>query len=233
MTDTQLHRIQEAILARLLHSDGLHYSDIKPQEMEGSQFTFHLSKLVERGLVVKNSDGIYVLTDAGKNESNSIDFDSTSPRKQAKHSAVFCATRNNRAEFLVYTRFKNPFYGCQGFPTGKIQYGESSYETAKRELFEECHLEGEPTLIGIRHYRVYNKEDKTLLEDKVMYIFEICEPVGDLMSNKEGRFEWVSKNSIGNTIVNPLEEFEEIFDLLCSFDGTITYKEVTHYTDRF
>src|SRR5258706_1030316 len=225
-----LHPIQIKILKKLLFAENVNYGRLKPIEMESSQFAFHLDKLIEIGLVQKNSKGIYSLTLEGKNTTNRIDFDSKIPNKQAKVSVVMCCTRNSSKEILIYRRLKNPFYGCYGFPTGKVQYGELIEDAAKRELLEETNLEGNPLLIGIRHYRVFPKGEETLLEDKVMYIFKFDNPIGDLKGNTEGEFKWVD---INEEIINPLEEFDEILNLLKTFSGQITFKEFNHYTNKF
>lgn len=230
----EFHLIQRKILNDLLFHDKLRYSEMKPEEMEGSQFSFHLNKLVDFGLVDKVDDH-YTLTAKGKNIANSFDFDSTNPRKQAKQSVVFCAFRslNGKKEALVYTRKKNPFYDHQGYPTGKVMYGESILETAERELHEEAGLTGKAELIGIRHFRVYYPTQEELVEDKVMYVCKIDEPTGELVSNDEGIFQWVDIGEVHKVVVNPLPEFQEIFEMLQEFNGEITFAERNHYPKQF
>lgn len=229
-----LHYIQRRILKDLLFSDKLKYSDIKPLNMEGSQFTFHLNKLVKEGLVVKD-DNFYSLTPEGKGLTNAFDFDSTSPRRQAKHSVVFCAFREQKGELqtLVYTRKKNPFYNYQGYPTGKIMFGESVIEAAERELFEETGLSGNAKLIAIRHYRVYYPTNEDLVEDKVMYICKVFDPIGELNGNNEGEFLWSDVDNVKSVIKNPLPEFKEIFDLVSVDQGEVTFEEKNHYPEEF
>jgi len=225
------HLIQQQILKKLLFSESEKFSKLKPFNMEGSQFTFHLDKLIKENLVSKNLNGEYSLTTEGKNIANRIDSDSKTPQMQAKHSAVFACKKDT--EFLIYKRLKNPFYGCQGFPTGKVQYGESIYEAAKKELKEETNLEGEPELIGIRHYTVYTNPNEKLVEDKVMYIFLILNPKGELISNEEGEFQRINTSKISEIVTNPLEEFFEILELIQNFKGEISFKEVKHFTNKF
>jgi len=228
------HFIQRKILHDLLFGNELKYSELKPENMEGSQFTFHLNKLVDAGVVIK-TDEHYTLTANGKNIANSFDSDSINPRKQAKHSVVFCAFRKSidKNETLLYTRMKNPFYKHQGYPTGKVMYGESILETARREFYEETGLLGNAKLIGIRHFRVYHPTPNDLVEDKVMYVCRIDEPTGNLSSNEEGEFFWVDLDKIDNKISNPLPEFKEIFEALSNFKGEITFAEIKQYPKKF
>jgi 8-oxo-dGTP pyrophosphatase MutT (NUDIX family) len=227
----EYHFIQRKILSDLLFGNQLKYSQLKPTDMEGSQFTFHINKLIDAGLVSK-SDNQYILTAKGKNIANTFDIDSKNPGKQAKHSVVFCAfDRNDKT--LIYTRKKNPFYNHQGYPTGKVMYGESILETAERELHEETGLSGKAKLIGIRHYRVYYPTRNNLVEDKVMYICRIDNPTGELVSNAEGEFEWINREKINETVTNPLPEFKEIFEMMSTFNGKITFAERKHYPKQF
>lgn len=228
------HFIQRKILNDLLFRNKLKYSEMKPEEMEGSQFTFHLNKLLDSGLVEKVDDK-YNLTAKGKNIANSFDSDSNNPRKQAKHSVVFCAFRkdDSKNQTLVYKRKKNPFYSHQGYPTGKVMYGESIIETAERELDEETGLIGKAKLIGIRHFRVYYPTKDELVEDKVMYICRIDEPTGELTSNDEGEFQWVDIEKVKDVISNPLPEFQEVFEMNMNFTGEISFDERKHYPKQF
>lgn len=230
----EYHFLQRQILNELLFDNKLKYSQLKPPDMEGSQFTFHLGKLLNAGLIAKE-DEYYVLTSQGKNTANTFDIDSKNPRKQAKHSAVFCAFRelNGKTETLLYTRKKNPFYNHQGYPTGKVMYGEGIVETAERELFEEAGLTGKAKLIGIRHFRVYHPTQEELVEDKVMYICRIDNPEGNIVGNEEGEFYWVELEKISEEVTNPLPEFPEIYEMLSHFSGEVTFAENNHYPLQF
>ncbi len=228
-----MHYIQQEILKKLLFSQGLKYSDMKPIDMEGSQFTFHLEQLIRENLVEKLDSGEYSLTENGKNTANRVDFDSSNPNIQAKHSVVFCGTRNDTSEVLIYTRLKNPFYDHQGFPTGKVKYGEKIIDAARREFTEETNLTGEPTLVGIRHYRVFYPDKESLVEDKVMYIYRIDEPKGELVSNPEGEFKWVKVSDIEKEVTNPLPEFAEILQIITNGSKDISLIESDHFTKSF
>jgi ADP-ribose pyrophosphatase YjhB (NUDIX family)/predicted transcriptional regulator len=227
----EIHEIKIHILKTLLFSSSKKFSELKPKDMESAQFMFHLKDLMLEGLVIKNDKNCYELTELGKSFANKYDYDSTNPNTQAKHSVVICAF-NNQNEILLYTRLKNPFYGCQGFMTGKVQYGEKIIDTAKREFVEETGLVGNPKIKAIRHFKVYDKTSKKLLEDKVMYIHTIENPVGKLNSNNEGDFYWVKLSEILKVINNPLEEFEEIFNIVIEKDKE-WFKEIDQFTSKF
>src|SRR5690606_31041255 len=102
----QLHYIQIKILRKLLFSNGLKFSDLKPlKEIENSQFKFHLDQLKRFKYVIKDSLK-YKLTDLGKEFANQMDTDNEQIKRQGKISVIQCCVRdtNNENEFLVYTR---------------------------------------------------------------------------------------------------------------------------------
>ncbi len=227
----QLHSIQLRILFDLLFVKSLNFAELKPIYMENSQFVFHMKKLISKGLVEKHGS-TYKLTEMGKEVANKIDVGSLEISMPAKSTAVFCAVRNG--EYLIYKRLKNPFYGCSGFPTRKVLWGETAYDSAIKGLKEETGLDVStvPELFAIRHYKVYVDQDE-LVEDKFMYCFLVENPVGDLDFGKEGDFFWVSKNEIKSTVKKPQEEFFDILEALDSYNNKITFKEVDVITKNF
>lgn len=229
----KLHKIQLNILRVLLFAKTKRYSDIKPYDMEGSQFKYHMDRLIEYKLISKELGGTYSLTSTGKEVANQMNSIKISMGKQAKVTANICCVRrlNASTEYLLYTRKKNPFYGFQGFPTSKIWYGDSFIDGAKKGLFNETNLTGNPKLLAIRHYRVFDNANDHLLEDKVMYIFRFDDPIGSLKSKKDGEFAWIKEEDFHKFIINPLPEFEEIFKLLNSRFIEDFFKEVVHFVD--
>ncbi|OGM31012.1 hypothetical protein A2630_01610 [Candidatus Woesebacteria bacterium RIFCSPHIGHO2_01_FULL_44_10] len=234
----QLHEIQLEILKKLLFADKLRFTDMKPDpEMENNQFTFHLDQLIEFDYIQKGPRH-YSLTSKGKEYANRMDTDKTKIALQSKVSAWVCCSRqkNDQAQYLIYTRLKQPFYGCQGFLSGKVRYGEKIIDAAKRELKEETGLTGEPQIIMIKHYLVYNKNYKELLEDKFMFLCLVKNPKGKLKANNEGKFEWVGEKDLKRYVTNHFESwgaFEQQVKEIQNFDGHIALQEIDHQSEKF
>ena len=200
--------------------------------MEGSQFKYHLDTLITAKLIKKDTMGHYLLTIEGKEFANQMDSIDIQIKKQTKVTAKICCIKSGiEPEYLLYERLKNPFFGHRGFPTSKVWYGTSFVDGAKKGLFEETNLTGEPELICIRHYRVYNKTSHELLEDKTMYIFKVINPTGELQSKKDGKFRWVQKTEVNHFVKDPLPEFYEVFDILNNRNNIDFFKEVIHEVD--
>jgi ADP-ribose pyrophosphatase YjhB (NUDIX family) len=235
----QLHEIQLQILKKLLFARSLRYHETKPdKEIENNQFQFHLDQLTEMGLVKKDVEG-YSLTNKGKEYANRIDESENALKLQAKISVWVCCTRRfeGKLQFLIYTRLKQPFYGCQGYLCGKVRYGEKINGAAIRELKEETNLEGkDPKIVAIKHYRVFDKKSQELLEDKFMFLVLIENPEGELINNNEGKFEWVSEDKLMDYVANPFEDKKDFLhqiQLIKEYDGITRFFEEDCQSDKF
>jgi 8-oxo-dGTP pyrophosphatase MutT (NUDIX family) len=234
----QLHSTQLEILRKLIFADKLNYTEMKPDKAMGNnKFDFHLDTLVAGGLIEKSGTK-YRLTLSGKEFANRMDTNSKKIEFQAKLSIWVCCKRESDAgtEFLIGTRIKQPFFGKQGFMSGKIKFGEKLEEAAKRELKEESNLEGKPQLVAIYHYRVFNASDNKLLEDKFMFLCKVEDPSGDLHNNEEVRLDWINDKDIKQKVTNPFESINHILtelDEIKNFNGSVIYKELDTSTSEF
>lgn len=212
----QLHQTQLAILTKLVFAPNLRYSQLKPSpDLENNIFDFHLDKLIDLGYISK-STGFYQLTSSGKEYSTRLDTQSVQIIKQAKLSSWMGVLRDgkNEPDYLIYTRLKHPFYGCQGFCGGRIHFGETVIDTAQRELLEETGLTGQATIVKLHHFRVFDQNHK-LLEDKFMFLCRIVNPIGTLIpENEEGKYAWVAKNNLHSYITKYFESEAVFLDQL-------------------
>ena len=235
----QLHGIQLQILKKLLFSNGLRYSRLKPDpEMENNQLDFHLDRLIGGGYIAKGKND-YSLTSFGKEYANRMDTEEVVIAKQSKVGVLICCTRKmgGQLQYLIYTRLKQPFFGCQGFMSGKVRYGEKVIETAKRELKEETGLNGNSQIVAIKHFLVFDKSTKELVEDKFMFLCKVDNPRGDLVAeNGEGKYEWVNEKDLKSYVTNHFESFaafQEQIKLVKNFRGNLILQEIDHESSKF
>jgi len=135
----------------------------KQTALTSDHFNFHIKKLVETGLVEKDS-AQYRLTRRGKEYANRMDTDENEIEKQPKVSVALIVERHTdgKREFLAQQRLKQPYYGFWGRLGGKVRWGESFEEAAKRELKEETNPDGD--------FNLQNDLSQTRLPQKQMAV---------------------------------------------------------------
>src|SRR4051812_49299036 len=118
-----MHTTQKHIMSVLMQQSPRRYSELRPKDVEGNVFMHHLGVLIGNGLVMK-TDNAYALTTGGKLFVDSLSSETLQPRLQPK-IVVDIACQNERGEYLLFRRSKEPFRGLVGFPSGKIHFGET------------------------------------------------------------------------------------------------------------
>lgn len=133
--DAMLHHIQKSILDRLATASNSRYSDIKPADMDGNIFTYHLKQLITDKQVIKNEDGTYMLSSKGKDYivrryENSL----------TQAHSIFLIAIKRGDEWLMRERLVQPLLGMSGFIHGEPIAIEPLIETATKRLQEKTGL---------------------------------------------------------------------------------------------
>jgi len=195
--EVNIHAAQTSILRELLFHPQAGYGTLqKPTGLTSDHFNFHMSRLVELGLVEKVARGQYRLTPRGKEYANRLDTDNNTVERQPKVAVILAIQRvgaGGRTEFLFQERRKNPYFGFWGLPSGKIRWGETIAEAAAREALEETGLSADFRVAGVYHELTKQTETGELLEDKVFFVVNGVGPDGRLLADFEGGHnEWLT-----------------------------------------
>jgi 8-oxo-dGTP pyrophosphatase MutT (NUDIX family) len=195
--EVNIHAAQTSILRELLFHPQAGYGELqKPTGLTSDHFNFHMSRLVELGLVEKIARGRYQLTPSGKEYANRLDTDNNTIERQPKIAVILALQRtrdNGKLEYLFQERRKNPYYGFWGFPSGKIRWGETLVGAAARETMEETGLSADFRVAGVYHELTRQAESGELLEDKVFFVVNGTDPRGELIADFEGGHnEWLT-----------------------------------------
>jgi 8-oxo-dGTP pyrophosphatase MutT (NUDIX family) len=192
--EIKIHEFQISILRELLFKQHARFRDLKKVDITNDHFSFHLKHLLQEGLIIKKN-GLYSLSDEGKEFANRMDTDALKIERQAKLAIAIHAIRyhNNVKEYLIHQRLKEPFYGWHGSHSGKIRWGETPLIAAKREFLEETGLSGNFKLKAIAHYHHFHKDGR-LLEDKYFWVYKVTNLKGKLKKEvPEGKNIWMNE----------------------------------------
>lgn len=131
-----LHHIQKAILNNLATVESLRYSELKPDELDGNVFGYHLKQLIADKYVAKTDDGDYSLTLLGRNY---IVHRYEDPLAQAH--TIFLIVIRRGDSWLMRRRLVQPLLGMSGFVHGEPQAGTRTIETARERLKDKTGLD--------------------------------------------------------------------------------------------
>lgn len=134
-----MHRLQQHILYALATNERLRYARLKPDEVEGNSFMYHLRSLIKKGYIA-HTDEWYHLTSEGQLYVDQVSLKTFTPPLQPK-IVILLVSRNEAGEVLLFKRNRHPLINKVGLPYGKIHANESIYEAAARELLKKTGYE--------------------------------------------------------------------------------------------
>ena len=188
---TDFHLVQASILRELLFHNGTNFASLNKLRLTNDHFAFHLKRLLADDFIEKIG-GQYFLTQGGKIVAGTLDTESLKTERWGKASVAVTVKKVIKGEthILIQQRLKEPFFHHHGFINGKIRYGDTSEETAVRELREETGLTGKPKLLGIFH-KLRGPNRKEVKLDNYFFLYLIKNPRGKLISTDEGENFWI------------------------------------------
>lgn len=229
------HATQITILRHLLFHVQVGFTDLQRKtDLTSDHFNFHIKKLVDENYVQK-LDRQYALTRKGKEYANRMDTDENEIERQPKVSVAITLERTRQdggREFLFQQRKKNPYYDFWGRVGGKMRWGETIIEAARRELKEETGLEATFEYKLLYHKRDFDKATGDLLEDKIFLCVYATTFSGELTEEFEGGVNrWMTAEEFNAQPkrFSSVNEFQQLIDKGAAFVERDFYYEESEY----
>lgn len=127
-----MHKLQQHILKSLTNNASLRYARLKPEDVEGNAFMYHLKQLIKTGYVEHTGEK-YTLTSQGKLYVDRVRLKTFTAPLQPK-IVILIVARNEAGELLCYERARHPLINMIGLPYGKLHIDETLEQSAAREL---------------------------------------------------------------------------------------------------
>jgi len=184
------HHIQRSIVYRLALSEGLRFSELKPDTLDNKLFTYHLQKVVTAGYVHKNDDGLYSLTPEGRRLGIRV-LNSSQELVDRADSVLFLVIRRKTdGAWLLYQRKAHPLINKQGFMHCHPNSFEDTTKTAKDIVHESTGLICNFRPLGSGYFRIYDHDNLESFTHFTLLVSE--DAAGELRAHDEhAEYEWI------------------------------------------
>lgn len=190
-----LHHIQRSVLDKLATSERLLYSELKPSDMDGNVFGYHLKSLLAGQYIAKSDDGGYCLLSKGRDY---IIKRYEDPSRSA-HSIFLIVVKNSDDKYLLRKRLVQPMLGHTGFIHGEPDPEKSIIETANERLFDKTGLDIELEIKGSALISQY-VDDELHSYSSATILYGETDETDIKITDDTGKNFWSSIDSVENLL---------------------------------
>lgn len=180
------------------------------EDISSDHTNYHLKELLKIKFVEK-IDHLYRFTDIGKDYTGNLDDEIRKLERMPKTSIIAWVMRKRSDgvnEYLVNRRLRHPYFGKVGRITGKVRFGESLADAARRELLEEAGLTSGNVKLDKLYHKIRKRYDGQIVQDNIFYIFFMSDIKGKLKTKT--RFQenfWVTIDDVRNKKYDFYDDF--------------------------
>ena len=205
-----MNKSRQNILRKLIHKPNLSFNALWGKEGQSNKFAYHLKVLEEDGLIKKDNEK-YQLSHEGKKYATYIEGETGKLEKFPLIGVIIVV--QNKDNFLMMQRTKEPFYGYWGFHGGKLKFNQYILECAAQELKEETGFTCKLELKGIFSSKTFNNNVQSY--NHQMFVIKATNPEGKLIEkNREGINKWINEQDIKD--LNTFPNIQNSIDIIGS-----------------
>jgi len=221
------HDVRKNIFKKLMYASGLSFSQLQDSNIRSNHFNYHLNKLVKLGIIKKDEDGLYSLTNTGNELAIYVDLNNMGVHKQP---FVITGVIIRDGDKILLSRLeREPFKGIWATSVvGRVRFGEGIKESAVRQTIERTGYAPKDLKLKIIYsMRTYNKDD--IHSHHLFYVFRCNEFTGELKKKTVDRLnKWfniknLEKLNIFADIPYSLKYIDKrginFFEITREFDG--------------
>lgn len=210
------HHIQKTVLDTLASAQSRRYSELKPPEIDGNTFGYHLKSLISDQYVHKTESGAYALTAKGK---DFIVRRYEDPARAA-HSIYLIVVKSGPL-YLFRERKVQPLIGYIGFIHGEPEPGVGIIQSAEQRLRTKTGLTARLEVRGSALISQYLGDELQSFSHAVILYGETKE-LDIITEDATGSNTW-AKPTLGEYV---LPSCHDIIDMI---DSGTTWLDATYY----
>lgn len=177
------HHLQRAIIYRLAFSEGLRFSELKPDTLENKLFDYHLKKVVSAGYVLKAVSGLYTLTPKGRRLGIRALDKQQALADQAESVLFLIIRRASDGAWLFYKRGTHPMLGYSGFMHASPNANEDLGTSAQKVCLQKTGLNGIFTTLGGGYSRIFDATGE--LQSFTNFTLLFCDDIAGELSGED------------------------------------------------
>ena len=193
-----LHITQKHILDSLAQAEFKRYGELKPTDIDGNVFGYHLKQTLAAGLAEKSADGTYRLTESGRNY---IINRYHNPLESA-HS-IFLLVIRCGDNYLIRERKIQPMLGYSGFIHGEPTPGEMIIDTANKRLRTKTGLECSLSVSSSGLITIKKDSGLQSYSHAVILTGEITDRILEIDEDETGRNYWLDVRDLEKSSIIP------------------------------
>lgn len=180
---------------KLATAEYLRYGELKPSDLDGNVFNYHLKGLMVDDLVQKSTAGDYSLTKSGRDYVVHRYEDPT----QTAHS-IFLIVIKQGSRYLIRRRDVQPLIGYAGFIHGEPEAGTDILQAAAKRLYDKTGIQGlKLSLAGSALITQYRGEELQSFSHAVIICGQTEQAIG-VEHDATGHNFWADLDSVENLL---------------------------------